>query len=273
MPRTRTRFFMVFTAMCVALPFALGSLACAHGPDPKEIKEAEAMRNAGRALVAEGRFRDALRDLLESEKINPKDSETQFLLGTTYFLGFKRHVEAEKHLAQAIELRTEEPYPEAQNMLGVVLIDAGRPAEAVPHLEKAKSNLLYTTPFFAEENLGIAKMKMGKTDEAIHHFKVALASQPDLCGAYYELADAYERVGKAELGMKTLQQFVSHCDTERLRPHCPPSLTAGVYYRLGMGHLKEENRNAAASAFQVCLERFPDEPVAKRCDESLKLLN
>jgi tetratricopeptide (TPR) repeat protein len=231
------------------------------------------MRNAGRALIAEQNFRGALRDLLEAEKLNPNDSETHFLLATTYFIGFKRHAEAEAHLMKSLELRGEDAYPEAENLLGVVLTDVGRPAEAIPYLEKAKSNLLYPTPFFAEENLGIAKRKLGKTDEAIGHFRVAIASHPDLCGAYYELAEAYESAGQAEKGMKALGNFVTHCDSERLRAYCPPALTAGVYYRLGMGHLKEDDRNAAAEAFRVCLERFPKEPVAQRCSDSLKLLN
>ena len=55
-------------------------------------------------------------------------------------------------------------WPDAANGLGVILVQAGRPAEAVPWFEKALSR----SPAFVEAqlNLGIACQQSGQSDRA-----------------------------------------------------------------------------------------------------------
>jgi tetratricopeptide (TPR) repeat protein len=272
--------------LSLALLAALSlSLACAHTPTEQEREEAVAEYKAGLALVHEAqraavegdavkqdlKYRLALESLLKANKLDGENAEVNYLLGLVYFSGFKRHADAEKHLRRALASRQDD-YPEADNLLGSVLVDGGRPAEALPHFERARSNLLYKTPYFSEQELGWAKYKLGRLDEAAAHLRNALVAQPDLCGGYIKLAEVEEARQKPEVVAEVLADFLERCDSDRLRAQCGPALLAWGYYRFGMTKLKAGELDAAASALQTCTARFSGEPVAEECDRSLKLM-
>lgn len=277
------------------LPFARHTLAllaalalfaaCAHTPSEQEREEAAAEYKAGLALVHEAqraategdavkqdlKYRLALESLLKAHKLDAENPDVNYLLGLVYFSGFKRHGDAERHLRQALVTRQDD-YPEADNLLGSVLVDAGRPAEALPHFERARSNLLYKTPYFSEQELGWAKYKLGRLDEAAAHLRNALVAQPDLCGGYIKLAEVEEARQNHDGVAAVLTDFLERCDSERLREQCGPSLLAWGYYRYGMTKLKAGELDAAAAALQTCTSRFRGEAVAEECDRSLKLM-
>lgn len=261
------------------------SLACAHTPTEREREEAVAEYKAGLALVHEAqraavegdavkqdlKYRLALESLLKAYKLDAENAEVNYLLGLVYFSGFKRHADAEKHLRQALSA-TEDDYPEADNLLGSVLVDAGRPAEALPHFERARSNLLYKTPYFSEQELGWAKYKLGRLDEAARHLQNALVAQPDLCGGYIKLAEVEEARANHERVAEVLGEFLERCDSDRLREQCGPALLAWGYYRFGMTKLKAGDLDAAAHALNTCTARFTQQAVAEECGRSLRLM-
>jgi type IV pilus assembly protein PilF len=258
--------------------------ACAHTPTEREREEAAAEYKAGLALVHEAqqaavegdavkqdlKYRLALESLLKANKLDPENPDVNYLLGLVYFSGFKRHGDSEKHLRQALATRKDD-YPEADNLLGSVLVDAGRPADALPHFERARSNLLYKTPYFAEAELGWAKYKLGRLDEAATHLRTAIVAQPDLCGAYVKLAEVEEAREQPAAVASVLEDFFTRCDSDRLRAQCGPALLAWGYYRYGVAKLKVEERDRAAAALETCITRFPTEPVAEDCRRNLLL--
>ncbi len=272
-------------ALCSCLlPLSL-ALSCAHTPTDQEREQSAAEYKAGLALVHEAqqaavegdavkqdlKYRLALESLLKSHKLDPENADVNYLLGLVYFSGFKRHAESEQHLKLALAKRQDD-FPEADNLLGSVLVDVGRPAEALPHFERARSNLLYKTPYFSEQELGWAKYKLGRLDEAAAHLRNALVAQPDLCGGYIKLAEVEEARANHDEVAEVLADFVERCDSDRLRAACGPSLLAWGYYRLGMTKLKAGDMPAAAHALSTCSGRFPGEAVAEECDRSLKLM-
>lgn len=270
--------------------------ACAHTPTPEErakakghheialslVHEAQRAAGSGDSALQDLKWRHALSELLEGEKADPENSDLQYLLGMTYFFGFRRHADAERHLKRAIELK-DGKYPEADNLLGTMLVETGRAKEAIVHLERARSNLLYATPYFAEQNLGLAKLKLERYDEAAAHFRAALSAQPDLCGAYIELARAEEARGAVPGARQVLDDFVTRCDSDRLREAVGDGLLVQGYYRLGMSHMKlmkqasdgqahDSHRQASLDAFDVCVARFGHEPLSRECARSKQLL-
>src|SRR5271167_3891842 len=92
-----------------ALPLALG-LACAkpaflQGTDEERFQRALAHRDLGADHLQHGDNALALRELLLSEEINPKDPSTQSGLAEAYRRqGYP--ADAEKHLLRCIELAT-----------------------------------------------------------------------------------------------------------------------------------------------------------------------
>ena len=257
----------------LGLCMAVGLVACVHTPTPNEIREAKALYSGAKSLIEEKRYRDALQDLQKAEKLYPKDSKIQYLLGVVYFTGFGRTEEAEKHLLVALaEEKEKELVPQIQNLLGVVLIEAGRPQQAISYLEEARANLLYRTPWFATQNLGLAHLRLGNEARSIQFFTSALEQDPNLCGAYSQLAEAYEKSDQLGSSIQTLERFFSHCQSETLKPFVPDSLFAGSLYQLGMYHLKNSDEVSARKAFSMCLEEYAALKIADDCNQSLKLL-
>ena len=221
----------------------------------------------------EGEYREALKELQAAEKLNPEDPKIHYLLGVTYFTGFGRTEEAEAHLKRTLALEEDqELIPQAENLMAAVLIEAGRPQEAVPLLESARKNLLYRTPHYAEKNLGLAYFRLGQPEKSILHFTNALKQNPNLCGAYSQLADAYESVGQLNDSIRALENFLNRCQKEELRKYVPKTLFAGSLYRLGMYHLKAGDEPSALKIFSKCMEDYATEAVADQCEKSLKLL-
>lgn len=272
-------------AVVTTMFLGLASAACVHVPTEKESKEAQAEYKVALSLVHEAqasavagegsqqdlKYRLALESLLKAKELDPRLPEVNYLLGLVYFSGFKRHEQAIEHVKLAIDA-SEKAYPEAENLLGTILVDAGRPREAVPYLQSARSNLLYKTPYYSESELGWAYYKLGEKDRGATHLRAAINAQPDLCGAYVKLAEVEEARQDQAAVRQTLDRFLTRCDSERLRENCGDHLLAWGYWRLGMSKLKEGDRPGAVQALTTCQQRFAQQPVAGECARSLKLL-
>ena len=285
----------VALSLCIVALSVMGA-SCAHGLTTEDRARARGHYEAAVALVHEGqkaaelgdgpgrdeKYREALRELLDGKKLDDQDPDLHFLLGQVYFLGFRRHGDALTHLALAIDLKAarapadasdpEREFPEAEQALGVVLVDAKRVEEALPHFERARTNLLYQTPYFAEQELGWALFLLGRHDQALQHLQVALQAQPDLCGAYVKVADVEEARGNEAGVQKALSDFVGRCDTERLRASVGSALLAPAWYKLGQSRLRSGARDGAIEAFRTCRERFEGLPAGRECDKSLQAL-
>jgi tetratricopeptide (TPR) repeat protein len=274
----------------------VGGVGCAHGPSAQDRTAARGHYEVAVALVQEGqkaaaagdqptrddKYREALKELLDAERLADDDADLQLLLGQVYFLGFRRHDDAVTHLQRAIALRAdaapkdaapaEREYAEAEQTLGVVLVDKGQPEAALPHFEKARTNLLYGTPYFAEQELGQALFLLGRHDEAVRHLTIALQQQPDLCGAYAKLAEVNEARGDEAGVQKALGDFLGRCDTDRLRANVGAPMLAPALFKLGESRLRSGSKDGAVDAFRACASRFPAETAGVECARRLDLL-
>jgi type IV pilus assembly protein PilF len=292
-------------AALVLAAFALGACCivvgsvgggCAHGPSAQDRTTARGHYEVAVALVQEGqraaangdqptrddKYREALKELLEAERLVPEDSELQLLLGQVFFLGFRRHDDAVVHLERAIALKAagapadaapaEREYAEAEQTLGVVLVDKGQTEAALPHFEKARTNLLYGTPYFAEQEMGRALFLLGRHDDAVRHLTIAVQQQPDLCGAYAKLAEVHEARGDEAQVQKSLEDFLVRCDSERLRANVGAGMIAPALFKLGESRLRSGSKDGAVDAFRSCASRFPTEAAGGECARRLELL-
>ncbi len=277
----------MFARCCALIGAAVMLLhaGCVHTPTAEDREKAKGRYDVGLSLVHEARragtsgdraqqdlkWRQSLAELLEAEKLDNENPDIQYLLGMVYFVGFHQIDQARVHLERALQLKNND-YPEADQLLGTMLVEVGEVEAGIVHLERARGNLLYPTPYFAEQELGWAKFKLHRYDEAAQHLNAAIATQPDLCGAYVRLADVEEAREDYARASEVLQDFLGRCDSERLRDACGPKLLAYGYYRLAMSDLKRGEKDGAKQSLQVCTDRFKAEPVAKECRKSLELL-
>jgi tetratricopeptide (TPR) repeat protein len=96
------------------------------------------------------------------------------------------------HIERTLALRPD--YPEALSKLGDCLTRLGRTAEAVPPLERA----VQLQPKYAEaqNNLGVTLMSLGRVDEGRSRFETAVRLNPDYATAQRNLGLAFANAGR-----------------------------------------------------------------------------
>jgi protein O-mannosyl-transferase len=136
--------------------------------------------------------------------------------------------------------------PRARNNLGLALTEAGRPAEAVPHLREALR--LAPDYFDARNNLGNALAAVGRPDEAVAEFQQLIAADPDNAVAHYNLARVIAQTGHLAEAARGYEAAL------RRRADFPAALNelGHVLIRLG-------NPEAAEARFRAALQLAPDD--------------
>jgi Flp pilus assembly protein TadD len=133
----------------------------------------------------------------------------------------------------------------AHNNIAMVLTEAGQPAEAIPHLQRA----LALRPGYAvaESNLGDDLTRLGRAAEALPHFQRALELQPDY-------AEAHNNYGVALVALaRTADAIAQYEAALRARP-----AYAAAHRNLGLA-LASGGRNAEAiSHFESAVRLQPD---------------
>jgi tetratricopeptide (TPR) repeat protein len=158
-----------------------------------------------------------------------------------------RAAEAIPHLEQALRLRPN--FAQAENNLGDDLRQLDRPQEAIPHLERA----LQLQPGFAEahNNLGVALMMTGRSADGIAEFHQALQRKPQFAMAYFNLG-----LAEADAG-RTAEAIADFAEAVHLDPaHGQAELNWGVALKL-TGRFPE-----AVPHFERASQLMPESPEA-----------
>lgn len=129
-------------------------------------------------------------------------------LGKTY-VSLRRSAEAEQELRQAL------PDPEAHHFLGGLLVQEGRAAEALPHLERARE--LRPDSWSVHYYLGRAKLEQGQALEAASLLRRAAELNPEEASVYYQLSRAWKAVGREAEARQALQRFTKLRAAQRQR--------------------------------------------------------
>src|SRR4051812_70434 len=160
----------------VAIGMVLSVSACsrtgrgANGPDNERQSEAE-YDVARDFLLARHDPRSALAHAQKAIELNDANADAHHIEALIYLYfcsssPLECHLpEAERSARKAVKLRDD--FREAQNTLGVILIQEKKYEEAVKVLEPLANDMLYQTPWDAWGNLGLAYLENGKVDDAV----------------------------------------------------------------------------------------------------------
>ena len=161
-----------------------------------------------------------------------------------------RAAEAIPHLEQALRLRP--AFAEAENNLGDDLRLLDRPQEAIPHLKRA----LQLQPGFAEahNNLGVTLMMTDRSSEGIAEFEEALRLRPAYAVARFNLG-----LAKANAG-RTAEAIADFAEAVRLDP-----AYAEAELNWGIGLTLSGRFPAAIAHFERALQLEPDSSDAHNC--------
>lgn len=154
-----------------------------------------------------------------------------------------RPKEAMTHLLKAIRLHPNQA--DAQNNLGLLLSRLGRTDEARAHLLKALE--LDPNHADAHNNLGILLARNGEPDEALAHYQIALELHPNHAEVHYNLGDLFASMDRTSEAMahyqKALEQNPDYAD---------------AHNNLGLQLAKVGRTDEAIAHFQRALELEPN---------------
>ncbi len=139
----------------------------------------------------------------------------------------------------------------ANGQLGVALLHANRPAEAIKPLQKALQ--LDPTLVDSRYNLGYALVSLGRIDEGIEQFQEALRSEPNYVDAHLNLACALAAVGRTQAAVEQFQQ------TLQLDPN-----NTKAHGNLGAALWKLGKREQAIDEMQTTVQLSPNDASAHR---------
>lgn len=249
---------------CLPLLMALCAAACGARISEEEARRSDRFYQA--AVIAWHDERDnlaAIRHLTRAVEANPENDDAQYLLGTLR-LGRGELDEAEPPLREAVRLRgPDRPAArvEALNSLGVLLLQRGKPAEALPLLEESAGEVLNREPWIALGNLGWAYVELGEFDKAIETLRRALFDQPKFCVGMFRLGQAYYGKGDLASAAANLEGAVAvkEAGCDRMQE---------AYHLLGMTYLRLDRLDEARGALSTCAELQPSSEIGAACAEA-----
>jgi Tfp pilus assembly protein PilF len=218
----------------------------------------------GVSLMREDSLPQAFEHLLQAVRLDPQNAEAHHVLGVL-FTARGDFAKAEQHLATAGRL-AEDPSVEARpslrseirNSHGVLLIHQEKFDEAIVELRVAADDLLYTTPYLAWANLGLAFFEKHDYPKAIEALERAVRLQRDFCLGYLRLGQAYlatEDFTRAETALtRVVEVDNTTCNTTQ------EAWQMRGEARSHLGHAQD-----AATDFERCVELGQETVAGRAC--------
>ena len=190
-------------AFIIVIPFII---TCCAGSVASRKERAQVQEDMGRSLVVNGKPRDGLVYLLESEKLNPSNPEIHYNLALAY-REIDEYELSLQHFKKAIVLKPK--YPEAYNDMGILYSQKKDWDNALDCFKKAAAEILYSTPHYAYHNMGSVYFHKSDYDKAIENYEKAIKLSPTHVAAYQDLAILYESIDQQDKALAIYKTAVS----------------------------------------------------------------
>lgn len=214
----------------------------------------------GIGFFNQGKYPQALADLLKAEELDPDDPSIQNSLGLAYYVR-KDYGAAEAHISKAIKLYPK--FSEARNNLGRLYIDLGRYDEAITQFVIVTKDLTYQAPEKAFLNLGLAYMKKGALPLALNNFKKSMESNIRFCPAYNYYGQALFQQQKYMDAIDSFDQALSLCNNSYDEAHYYSALS---YYKVGQ-------TEKAMARLEEVERQYPQSEYATKAKNMLKIIH
>jgi len=249
------------------LPGIITLIVVAGCADNLNIKkqQSEVTRNIGEAYLIEGNYTAALKELLKAEKFYPDDPVLQNYLGLAY-QAKEHYQEAVTHYKKALAIQPD--YAPAHNNLGAAYLKMDEWDAAIDVFKKLSTDILYSTPHFADLNLGWAYYN--KRDYAtsadyyqkvIKYYQDGFAKDLVFVKALRGLGKTYLATGNIGKAEKTMEEALS------LAPNFPPLVMDVARIRETLG-----KREQAIAAYRKVIEVAPGSELGAEAEKALSVL-
>jgi tetratricopeptide (TPR) repeat protein len=216
-------------------PLSQAQSSTANSPSTQAERSSALLSEATR-LVQEGKFEEAIKELVPLEAEKPEPNGVEHELGLAYYRkgdfqnaqgAFARAMEGDPQDRESIQLR------------GLSLFQLGRYADAIPYLQQVQS-WIGAVNVDADYVLGLCFMYTQNYDEARKSFSHMYGVPPDSASAYLFLARMLLRQGYDPVAEQNAQQAA------KLDPKLPL-----VHYLLGEFYLYKSSVQKAIDEFEL----------------------
>ncbi|HEX4620815.1 MAG TPA: social motility TPR repeat lipoprotein Tgl [Myxococcaceae bacterium] len=226
--------------------------ACRHVPTEKELQGAQIHYDLGVQAQQGNDVQGAFKEFEAALTLDPRMAEAHNAMGILLHLSFQKPDEAIEHFKTALEIRP--AFSEVKTNLGNVYLDQSRYDEAIAQYQEALNDMLYSTPFIAQGNLGWAMYRKGNVAQALDHIKAAVTLNPRFCLGYKNLGIIYGAQGNAEESCRQYGKYQEHCPD-----------VADAYYQWGVCLGKQGKVAEAREKFAACQAKAANDQIRDDC--------
>lgn len=238
------------------------SFGCASNKDGNQtLSKGEIFYSSGTNHLINKKYTEALKDLLEAVKLEPKNSDIHNNLGMAYYFKGEPNL-AKFHLEQSIKLNSDNS--DAKNNLASIHQHLKNSSEAKKLYEAVLKDLTYPNQYRTFYNLGLIESQEGNVARAKELFSKSVENNENYCPAYFQLGliayndhnfkDAYDHFKNSSVG------------------DCYINSAEAIYYQ-GLTSVKLGNLERARLKFIDVVKRFPNSEVATKAGSQIEKLD
>lgn len=232
-------------------------------------RQSDAEYDVALDLFSKGQNRLALDHIRKAIELNDENERALYLASAiqlSFCAGIQGFSAPDCNLAEAerfarLALKAKDTFRDARNMLGQILINEKKYAEAIAVLEPLTKDAAYAEPHLAWGNFGWAQVMNGQVDSGIASLKNSVTN-PKFCVGHYHLGVAYEKKGDFAQAEASLTSAVSVDSPSCQNLQDAWEARARVRMRLG--------KTADARAdFEKCRDISAESTTGKSCVKAL----
>lgn len=252
---------MQYRVLLAGLTCLVSALAACVPVQPSEpdSKKAAYHHMMGVSALNEQNPTDALKELLQAEKYDPRDPEIQSGLAQAYWVK-QAHALAEEHFKRAIDLSDGDP--KYYNNLAALYLSTERYDDAIKAFQTAAENLLFDRPEMAWTGIGLANVQKQDYPAAQRAYQKAIAINPNYYLAPFRLGELYYNQDRP---VEALDMFTRTIELA-------PGFADGHYWQ-GLVYMKMKNPEKAKPAFLEVVRLNPQSETARLAVNYLKIIN
>lgn len=208
-----------------------------------------------------GRNPEAIGELLQAVRLDPADAHVRLALAEAYRRA-GRVAETEHHLKAALEI--DPAFQAAHLNLSGLYVQLERYEEAIVHARRLLDDPTFPYPWRALTNLGWAEYRLGRSEEAAQHLRLALDYKASYWPARLNLGILAADRGDRDLAVEHFERV--------LEAQPGPLAEAEARYRLAQLYVSMGDKRSAIAQLHKASDLRPSGPWGKRSAEYLQTL-
>jgi type IV pilus assembly protein PilF len=245
--------------LVIAVLPLLCAASCPHRPTPKERQAALVHYDIGVQSQTNGDTRGALAAYQKSLELDPDLDLAHNAIALLLHISFHKPDEAIAHYQRALQINPK--FSDAAVNLGNVYSDLGQYDQAIPLYQQALADMLYKSPYIAENNLGWALYKKGQVDEAIQHIKAALVHNPKFCQGWRNVGIISAEQNRFDKARDAFEQYAKDCPEQ-----------CDAYFRLAKARLSLGDQAGARTSLESCSKTGEASDCGAECRRLLEMM-